>query len=151
MRTIFGLFLMMFSLVVLSSGQSSADQRALSGFLPFGYYQPYGAVYRNAVPNPPYFATNPPVYYGARYSRPYGMSPFAAPPVLQAANGYRGAISTPSASIELPESASRRSVSEVLRPQQKSRPMVDQQRWVHEPGRIRTNPFAVPADGLVKQ
>ena len=64
------------------------------GFLPYGFYQPYGARYSNSVPNPPYFALNPPVYYGSRYSRPYGMSPFAAPPQVSAPAGYRGSLDT---------------------------------------------------------
>jgi len=31
------------------------------------------------VPTPPYFAIHPPVYYGQRYYRSYGESPFARP------------------------------------------------------------------------
>jgi len=31
-------------------------------------------------PNPPYFALHPPVYYEGIVKRPYGISPFAAPP-----------------------------------------------------------------------
>lgn len=38
--------------------------------------------------SPPYFALHPPVYYGKRYTRPYGASPFAAWPQLQATPGY---------------------------------------------------------------
>ncbi len=37
---------------------------------------------------PPYFAMHPPVYYGARYYRPYGDSPFASWPQLQANPAY---------------------------------------------------------------
>lgn len=40
------------------------------------------------TPAPPYFALHPPVYYGQRYTRPYGVSPFASRPRLQAAPGY---------------------------------------------------------------
>ncbi len=58
------------------------------GFLPFGFYQPYGVRYSNSVRTPPYFALNPPVYYGNRYARPYGDSPFASPPLLTAPAGY---------------------------------------------------------------
>ncbi len=36
----------------------------------------YGLGY---VPVPPYFAIHPPVYYGERYYRSYGESPFARP------------------------------------------------------------------------
>ena len=35
------------------------------------------------LPLPPYFALHPPVYYGIRYTRPYGVSPFASAPQLQ--------------------------------------------------------------------
>jgi len=59
------------------------------GFLPFGFYQPYGVRYRNSVSTPPYFALNPPVYYGNRYARPYGASPFASPPLLTAPASYQ--------------------------------------------------------------
>ncbi len=37
---------------------------------------------------PPYFAMHPPVYYGERFARPYGASPFAAWPQLQASPAY---------------------------------------------------------------
>ncbi len=46
---------------------------------------------RPAVVNnftPPYFAMHPPVYYGERYYRPYGDSPFASWPQLQANPAY---------------------------------------------------------------
>ena len=62
------------------------------GFVPFGFYQPYGAQYGQTLRTPPYFAVNPPVYYGARYSRPYGMSPFASPPLVSAPQGYTGRL-----------------------------------------------------------
>ncbi len=57
-------------------------------FVPFGFYQPYGAEYSTSIPTPPYFAINPPVYYGSRYARPYGISPFAAPPSMATPSGY---------------------------------------------------------------
>ena len=59
------------------------------GFLPFGFYQPYGVRYSTSVRTPPYFALNPPVYYGSRYARPYGASPFASPPLLTAPASYQ--------------------------------------------------------------
>ena len=46
---------------------------------------------RPAVVNnftPPYFSLHPPVYYGERYYRPYGDSPFASWPQLQANPAY---------------------------------------------------------------
>jgi hypothetical protein len=63
-------------------------------FVPFGFYQPYGAQYRSSLPTPPYFALNPPVYYGSRFARPYGLSPFAAPPMMDAPAEYRGTPAT---------------------------------------------------------
>ena len=48
---------------------------SLSGAHAFGYSGTlYGLGY---VPVPPYFALHPPVYYGERYFRAYGGSPFA--------------------------------------------------------------------------
>ena len=72
-----------------SSAQAGSPQ-AYSGF-PFGYgfYQPYGVRYSTSVRTPPYFAVNPPVYYGSRHSRPYGASPFASLPLVEAGAGYR--------------------------------------------------------------
>ena len=64
------------------------------GFQPFGFYQPYGAHYGTSIRTPPYFATNPPVYYGTRYARPYGLSPFAAPPMVSAPASYVGREAT---------------------------------------------------------
>jgi len=58
------------------------------GFMPFGFYQPYGIRYSTSVRTPPYFSLNPPVYYGSRYARPYGISPFASPPVVGAPDSY---------------------------------------------------------------
>jgi hypothetical protein len=61
--------------------------------LGYGYLFGYGATntpgIRSFVPAPPYFALHPPVYYGQRYTRPYGDSPFASWPQLQPASGYR--------------------------------------------------------------
>lgn len=37
---------------------------------------------------PPYFSMHPPVYYGERYYRPYGDSPYASWPQLQANSNY---------------------------------------------------------------
>ncbi len=70
--------------------QSASAQDFGFGFQPFGFYQPYGVQYSSSVPTPPYFALNPPVYYGSRYARPYGISPFAAPPTASAPCDYQG-------------------------------------------------------------
>ena len=72
------------SLVVLAtfpavSRACDAWQGSLLGARAFGYSGTmYGLGY---VPVPPYFALHPPVYYGHRYYRSYGESPFARPPV----------------------------------------------------------------------
>jgi hypothetical protein len=51
-----------------------------------GYGFPIGAGgyygYRGNIPTPPYFAIHPPVFYGERVERPYGISPFAALPPM---------------------------------------------------------------------
>ena len=44
------------------------------------------------LPLPPYFALHPPVYYGTRYARPYGVSPFAAPPQVQVPSDYAAVV-----------------------------------------------------------
>jgi hypothetical protein len=74
---------------VACSEEASAQAPFGFGFQPYGFYQPYGSVYRSSIPNPPYFATNPPVYYGTRHYRPYGVSPFASPPMVSAGADYR--------------------------------------------------------------
>ena len=71
---------------------AQAQDPSLYPFVPFGVYQPYGARYGTRTPTPPYFSLNPPVYYGARHARPYGMSPFAAPPMVSAPQGYKGRL-----------------------------------------------------------
>ena len=55
----------------------------------YGYFPGYGVPDCISVRTPPYFAIHPPVYYGTRYARPYGISPFAAPPVVHVPDGYR--------------------------------------------------------------
>ncbi|PAY18209.1 hypothetical protein CKO51_17585 [Rhodopirellula sp. SM50] len=74
------------------SDAASAAHPAGYPFFPYGFYQPYGAQYGSSLQTPPYFALNPPVYYGARHARPYGISPFASPPVVSAGPGYRGRL-----------------------------------------------------------
>lgn len=54
----------------------------------FGYTLGYQNSFRNRLPTPPYFSIYPPVYYGNRYQRPYGDSPFAAFPQLRSAPDY---------------------------------------------------------------
>lgn len=60
--------------------------------LGLAYLYGYGAMTqigpRAYVPPPPYFSLHPPVYYGRRYTRPYGVSPFASWPQLNATPSY---------------------------------------------------------------
>lgn len=84
-----------FVAVVCSSDTASAQNPCgFGGFQPFGFYQPFGARFGSSIATPPYFATNPPVYYGARFARPYGMSPFAGPPIVTAPSSYQGRVQT---------------------------------------------------------
>lgn len=82
----------MAAIAFAGSEKAMATNPAGYPFVPFGFYQPYGAQYGTSLAKPPYFSLNPPVYYGARHSRPYGMSPFASPPVVRAAENYRGRL-----------------------------------------------------------
>ncbi len=50
------------------------------GGVGYGYQNYYG--YRGNIPTPPYFAIHPPVFYGERVERSYGISPFAALPPM---------------------------------------------------------------------
>jgi hypothetical protein len=77
---------------VVTSSQASAQYPVNYGFAPWGFYQPYGALYGTSIKTPPYFATNPPVYYGARHARPYGLSPFASPPLVAPTDSYRSRL-----------------------------------------------------------
>lgn len=84
--------------MVLADAPSAQAQAPFGfGFQPFGFYQPYGVQFRSSVPTPPYFALNPPVYYGTRHYRPYGVSPFASPPQVGVPATYE-AIAEPRAS-----------------------------------------------------
>ncbi len=54
----------------------------------FGYSLGYQNSFRNRLPAPPYFSVFPPVYYGKRFERPYGDSPYASFPQLRSAPDY---------------------------------------------------------------
>lgn len=131
---------------VMCSSESAQAQRAAGGFgypfFPWGFYQPYGARYANAIPNPPYFSLNPPVYYGARYARPYGMSPFASPPVVSAPKGFQGRLRTefeePVRDTPPPRCNPYLCKSSVV-PQPDAKPFVA--KTVKQVGPVRENPF----------
>jgi hypothetical protein len=73
--------------LAIGAGQASADNGwAVAARYGYGGFNNFAI--RPYVPAPPYFALHPPVYYGARYARPYGDSPFAAFPQLQPGPGY---------------------------------------------------------------
>lgn len=67
----------------------AAGAKADCGGLGFGYPNGFGGGFSNYGAQsynnftPPYFALHPPVYYGQRFSRPYGVSPYAVGPQLQ--------------------------------------------------------------------
>lgn len=71
-----------------ASAASACDGGNLAMAFLFGYnnFNNRAGVINNY--NPPYFALHPPVYYGDRYYRPYGASPFAAWPQLQSNPAY---------------------------------------------------------------
>jgi len=94
MKRLFVASVVALAAAILASDTANAQQPIGYPFFPFGFYQPYGARYGNSLATPPYFALNPPVYYGARYSRPYGISPFASPPVVSAPDGFEGRLRT---------------------------------------------------------
>ena len=83
-----------FVAVSSSSDTATAQGPGSYSFLPFGFYQPYGSHYGNSLRTPPYFSLSPPVYYGARHARPYGLSPFASPPLVSASGNYQSRLRT---------------------------------------------------------
>ena len=59
-------------------GVNQAGGAAFGGRRGFGFLGPINSVRR--FEQPPYFARFPPVYYSHIVRRPFGISPFAAPP-----------------------------------------------------------------------
>ena len=81
----------------------SIEARAQSPFeFSYGYSLGIQNSFRNRLPAPPYFSVFPPVYYGQRYERPYGESPFASWPLLQPNESYRPVRATSRVSIPSP-------------------------------------------------
>jgi hypothetical protein len=143
------------ALAVLGLGQQSAQ--AFDGFagVPWGlgYYQPYGIRYRNTTPNPPYFAVNPPVYYGARHVRPYGVSPFATLPQVAVGGDYRSApaanFATPPQTVA-PPSMNPHCCAGHQHAEASAAGIANQLR-VPAAGAIRHNPFVETPNVLVSQ
>ncbi len=131
--------------VVLTSDSASAQNVGNYGFIPYGFYQPYGARYGTSIRTPPYFATNPPVYYGARHSRPYGISPFASPPVVSAGPDYESRLRIQFQQPQVPT------------PQPLCNPCVSHstvfppKTHLAKVGQIRSNPFVEPADHIAQK
>ncbi len=81
--------LVLLSTSLFSIGAQSAQALDPAFGFQFGYALGQANQFRNRLPAPPYFAVYPPVYYGERYARPYGESPFASWPLLTAGEDYR--------------------------------------------------------------
>ncbi len=79
MNTKFVATVILFGLAV---GAMAETASAGDGIYYGRYYAGYARHYDQ--PSRPYFADNPPVYYSLPVSRPYGLSPYAWPPM------YRG-------------------------------------------------------------
>ncbi|MEM6468716.1 MAG: hypothetical protein AAF802_04050 [Planctomycetota bacterium] len=139
--------LMLAAVVAAMAGAEKASANHPAGgypFFPFGFYQPYGAQFSSSIRTPPYFATNPPVYYGARYARPYGMSPFAAPPMVSAGADYKGRLRSnfylPASEYEMPAPAMVTPCQPMC--ESASAPVT---KIARAQGKIQTNPFAAEA------
>lgn len=82
------------SAVLLLANADNAQAQLYSGSQAYGYgygilSSPYAL---SRVPEPPYFALHPPVYYSQPVARTYGYSPFA----------YPGSVRTPDVHVEMP-------------------------------------------------
>ena len=90
-------------IVALSAAWSTPARAQDPTGLGYGYLFGYGAMntpgIRSFVPAPPYFALHPPVYYGKRYTRPYGDSPFASWPQLRSSDSYHVRPAAPHAQL----------------------------------------------------
>ena len=74
------------SIGVISTSTASAIDPLVG--LPYAWGLGAQYAFRNRMPTPPYFSIYSPVYYGARYQRPYGDSPYASYPLLGQVPGY---------------------------------------------------------------
>ena len=141
----------------LSANEAQAQYAGIQGFQPFGFYQPYGIQYRSSVAPPPYFSVNPPVYYGTRHYRPYGISPFATPPQVTAppnyhgqpgssglrSRHYTGPVGNPFICRSETSAGESPNVAETASSSHRSR--------VPEPGQVHANPFVNPDTYLAQR
>jgi len=76
--------------IALIGAFSSPRASAIDPLVGLPYAWGLGGQYafRNRLPSPPYFSIYSPVYYGARFQRPYGDSPYASYPLLGQVPGY---------------------------------------------------------------
>jgi hypothetical protein len=86
-------------LLALFGGSAAQASDNLGLALLFGYnnFNNRPGVFNNY--QLPYFSLHPPVYYGERYYRPYGASPFAAWPQLQPNPAYSPRLGADSANF----------------------------------------------------
>ncbi len=134
----------------VTSQTASAQMPGPYGFFPYGFYQPYGAHYGTSLRTPPYFATNPPVYYGSRHARPYGLSPFASPPLVVASDDYRSRLRSQfhQPQVPTPQPLCNPYIVPSVKPQVEAEEIKAPE---PELGAIQFNPFVDPIDRLVKK
>jgi hypothetical protein len=87
---------------MIGGGASTAAAQDPGFLWYFGGWRPYGITSSTLAPTPPYFSLFPPVYYGERYARPYGVSPFAALPQDVTMPAYQARMLGPSRSYSNP-------------------------------------------------
>ncbi len=110
----------------------------------YGFNQrPFGLQSETMVPTPPYFSIHPPVYYGDRYARPYGISPFPAAPNVHIPESYKAVPM--SAAIAPVVQNPYCEISPVQVPLPESVPAVHGL----QAGKIQVNPFANPKSQMV--
>lgn len=147
MNRILFVFSLAIAATVVSADSASAQGPGSYSFLPFGFYQPYGSYYGNSIRNPPYFTSNPPVYYGARHARPYGLSPFASPPLVRAADDYESRLRM---QFQQPQIPTPGPYSESVPCNSCLGGAPSAQVLVARVGAIRTNPFVEPSEMVAK-
>ncbi|MEM6688481.1 MAG: hypothetical protein AAF664_03580 [Planctomycetota bacterium] len=91
---------------------------------------------------PPYFALHPPVYYGARYVRPYGLSPYASQSMLQPTPGYQGRMNS---RFEEPPKVAPITANSCCASVSTTKRLNVEAPQVAKSGGIQSNPFAMTA------